>query len=383
MMRCSRQLILFASLCASLFFAAIFPVGAQENEAGPARFLGVNSCSSSGCHGGGAAQRNECIIWAGRDVHTRAYATLTTARSARMAEVLKMDSPVTNAACTVCHAPFQTVPVLRQKNPLDITKGISCESCHGPAENWLLSHTRRDFSHADRVHAGMRDVKNLYARANSCVACHQNVPAQILAAGHPELIFELDGQAVSEPKHWRESTNWSGAQTWLVGQAVALREMSWELSKNPNDQKLQEKFSGLLWLLEKLPDEIKLEGNSSATNIDSARAKEIQKQSDELAQKISAMNWSPELTQKTLLSLAGTSEDFRKNDLAQSLQSRRAERLVIGLDRLVAASSARRKAAVDSSLNKLYAFMQSLPDFARKDFAEALEKFSQNASFNP
>ena len=69
-------------------------------------------------------------------------------------------------------------------------------------------------------------------RANTCVACHQNVDSDILAAGHPELVFELDGQSVAQPKHWTDPPD-TGARAWLVGQAVALRETSWRLSLNP------------------------------------------------------------------------------------------------------------------------------------------------------
>jgi len=86
-----------------------------------------------------------------------------------------------------------------------VSEGVSCENCHGPAENWLRAHTRSDWTHADRTFAGMRDLKNLYVRANNCVACHQTVELPLLKAGHPELIFELDGQSVSEPKHWRKA----------------------------------------------------------------------------------------------------------------------------------------------------------------------------------
>jgi len=92
----------------------------------------------------------------------------------------------------------------------------------------------------------MRDLKNLYVRANTCVACHQTVATPLLKAGHPELIFELDGQCVSQPRHWREKTNWNGAQAWLIGQAVALREMSWQLSREAEpDQKLMVRWSAL------------------------------------------------------------------------------------------------------------------------------------------
>ncbi len=360
------------------FFAMIAPLVAQEiNEnISSAKFLGMNSCSSSSCHGGAAKQHDECGIWSKQDFHSRAFATLTTARSARMAEVLQIDLPVKNPSCTVCHAPFQTVPAAQQAKPLDITAGVSCESCHAPAENWLRSHTRPDFTHADRIAAGMRDLKNLYVRANTCVACHQNVSSNLLAAGHPELIFELDGQAVTEPKHWREPTNWSGAQTWLIGQAVALREVSWELSKAPNDKKLREKFEGLRWLLEKLPAEINSDSFNSQASSDQSNAGKVQQKSDELARNVAAMNWSGELTKQILSTLANTSGDFKSKELSRSAQARRAERLVLGLDRLVLASDKKWKIHLDSEINELFGKVQSLPDFEPTKFAGALEKFS-------
>ncbi|MEO7300365.1 MAG: multiheme c-type cytochrome [Verrucomicrobiota bacterium] len=339
----------------------------------------MNSCSSSGCHGGGAAQHDECITWLKKDFHSRSFATLTTARSARMAEVLKMDSPAQNASCTVCHAPFQTVPATEQKTKLDITAGVSCESCHAPAESWLLSHTRTDFSHADKVNAGMRDLENLYTRANSCVACHQNVSSNLLAAGHPELIFELDGQAVSEPKHWREKTNWSGAQTWLVGQAVALREMSWKLAGevSPTENEIN-RFKGLMWLVYRVSEVESRFPKPPDTNFrpEKGNFEKAQKWSDEFAKELAKISWDENLTRKILRKLVDSTNGIN-DSIGQNVQARRAERLVIGLDRLILASDKKTKLALDSELNKLYSLVQSLPDFDSQKFATALENFSR------
>ncbi len=81
----------------------------------------------------------------------------------------------------------------------------------------------------------MRDLRNLYVRANACVACHQNLAPELLKAGHPDLFFELDSQSVAEPKHWKDEEPWSGLREWLTGQAVALREMSWALATDPQN----------------------------------------------------------------------------------------------------------------------------------------------------
>src|SRR5207245_11646033 len=120
-------------------------------------------------------------------------------------------------AWTASNAPLQTVPNELLSQGLAIGVGVSCESCHGRAEHWLRGHTRHDWSHADRVRAGMRDLRNLYVRANTCVACHQTLASDIRQAGHPELLFELDGQAVSQPKHLRPAEHKLGVSISLDG----------------------------------------------------------------------------------------------------------------------------------------------------------------------
>ena len=99
---------------------------------------------------------------------------------------------------------MQAVAPARLTSSIDPHESVSCEACHGAAEPWLRGHTRPDWSYATRVGAGMRDLRNFYVRANTCVACHQNLDGDIANAGHPELLFELNQQSIDEPKHWRD-----------------------------------------------------------------------------------------------------------------------------------------------------------------------------------
>src|SRR5580658_4472755 len=169
--------------------------------------LGAASCSASGCHGGAADRRNEFVVWSQRDVHSRSFATLTTSRSARMAEALAIGNPATSPRCIVCHAPLAAVGPAVLGAGVDPSEGVSCVSCHGMPDRWIRGHSRQDWTHADRVAAGMRDLNDLYSRANTCVACHQNVdPALVNIGHHPALIFELDGQTQDEPRHWSEDS---------------------------------------------------------------------------------------------------------------------------------------------------------------------------------
>jgi hypothetical protein len=68
-------------------------------------------------------------------------------------------------------------------------------------------------------------------RAQGCVGCHVGEPGRevnhdLIAAGHPQLIFELDAYTANMPPHWTESSDSaaSGAQAWAAGQIVSLRQ---------------------------------------------------------------------------------------------------------------------------------------------------------------
>ena len=366
---------------AAVFFAGIFfAAGAAGGADTPAAFLGANSCASSGCHGGGGAKQNQFLTWSLKDFHSqRPPATLTTARSKQIADALEIKDPAADARCTACHAPLHEVPENLRGENFKVSEGVSCESCHGPAEKWLRPHTRPDWTRADRTAAGMRDLKNFYVRANNCVACHQVVSQPLLKAGHPELIFELDGQSVAEPKHWSAEKNGSGAQAWLVGQAVALREMSWQLAqeKSPAENQIN-RWAGLAWLIQTTTPHGTLKTPLPAAPAEAVKeGGRIQNGSDEVARAVAAAHWTDEMTRNALTVLANSSGSFREAAVSQNQQARRAERLVLALDRLVAAlPELKNNRPVQAALNQLFKLAQSVPDFDPKQFAEALEKFS-------
>ncbi len=228
----------------------------------------------------------------------------------------------------------------------------------------------------------MRDLKSLYVRANTCVACHQTVATPLLQAGHPELIFELDGQCVSQPKHWREKENWNGAQAWLVGQAVALREMSWQLSREAKpDEKLAVRWSALLWLLQKLdrldagfPNFGGISLEPATQNFDATL-----KASDELAKRVSATQWTDPMSRKALKALLSTRSDFLEPTAAGQSPARRAERLALALDRLLASIKRFRPGdSGDVNLNLLFKQIQSLPEFNASKFVKALDQLTHS-----
>jgi len=333
-----------------------------------AKFVGSAGCKSSSCHGGAGEKRSQFITWSQKDFHTRAYTILLDARSARIGEALGIAQVQSNSRCTVCHSPLQSVGTDRLAAAARPDEGVSCENCHGAAGPWLRGHTRRDWTYATRVSAGMRDLRNLYLRANACVACHQNVAADVLHAGHPELVFELDSQSTNEPKHWREDDPAIAPRNWLIGQAVALREIIWAANSasGQDRDRLGAQASALSWLLDKA---------GMGENVASLSSfPEIQMQADAIARR--AVDWNP--TKETLMSilqkLAASDSEFQTVQEGREAVFYQALRLTLALDRIAAALNLSSK--MDKELNALRSDVQRHYDFDVALFAQHLRAFS-------
>ena len=287
-------------------------------------FVGSQSCKSSSCHGGGS-DKGQTIIWEKKDAHTKAHEILGNERSKRMAEAMGIGDPLKSARCTICHSPMEALPAARLAPGTKIDRGVSCETCHGPAEKWRLFHTRQDVSHDQNIASGMREARDFYHRANICIGCHHVVDPGLLAAGHPEMFFELDGQMAAEPPHWKDTGAWLGPRAWLTGQAAALREISWKLT-SATDPGLVARWKALVWLLRKS------ETGASLPNTDDFG--KMQVAADRVARTAAKEDWSKDSTLRLLKLYTGVTEDFRDGKSEPADLRRRSEVLVLAIDRL-------------------------------------------------
>jgi hypothetical protein len=252
----------WTSLCAALFTLCGLPqlLIAAENE--PAKYIGPGSCAASSCHGSvkpvpdSRILQNEYSTWIIKDKHSKAYQALTGDVGERMARILKLGSKAEDAPkCLACHALYAT-PEQRGR-AFEIADGVSCENCHGPSSAWLGRHTERNWTHEQSVALKMEDTRNVIHRTEKCLECHlgsQNkfVDHEMIAAGHPDLYFELDSFSAVEPRHWKtpresapgkpvEDGTWNGVRDWSTGQAVQLRasleRLSWRAKGERYDKK--------------------------------------------------------------------------------------------------------------------------------------------------
>ncbi len=204
--------------------------------------LGVGSCASSLCHGAietwkdSDVLQNEYVTWSRSDKHARSYAVLLNDRSKEIAKKLGLPEPAHKSdLCLDCHS-HNPKPAQRGEG-FQITDGIACEACHGPAERWIKTHVESDATHAKNVSLGMYPTNDDVARARLCLSCHignqdKFVTHKIMAAGHPRMSFELDTFTQIEPAHFRIDADWQkrkgtwdGVRAWAIGQAVAAQEL--------------------------------------------------------------------------------------------------------------------------------------------------------------
>ena len=227
-----------------LLLAAAGPAGAQaQNDA--VQHLGVRACSGSTCHGAvepfknSYVPQNEYLIWAGKtdkgiDKHRLAYDVLKKERAVQIAHNLGLPDAVSAPICLHCHTDY--APKDAQGPGYDISDGVGCEACHGPAEKWIGVHLS-GASHQANLEAGLYPTDQPVARAEKCLSCHfgnsndqnQFVTHLIMGAGHPRMPFELDTFTAAEPAHFTVDEAYvkrkgpvNDVQVWAVGQEVNL-----------------------------------------------------------------------------------------------------------------------------------------------------------------
>jgi hypothetical protein len=227
-----------------LALGALLGLSAAAGAQDRGRFEGVASCAGSTCHGraegnGTPVRQDEIATWqepsSPSGAHSRAYAVLAGLRGRQIAASLGLGEPTGEAACLGCHATY--VPAAARGARFQVSDGVGCESCHGAAGGWIASHYETGGSHANNVAAGLIPLEQPQQRARVCLDCHfgsaegnQFVTHQMMAAGHPRVVFELDLFSALQQHHDEDGDytkpRTDSVQLWAVGQAEAVRRQA-------------------------------------------------------------------------------------------------------------------------------------------------------------
>lgn len=235
---------------------AVVAMGWAGSAAGEPFMVGPEECAE--CH------ENEHEVWEATP-HAESYRELRRNRDARgILRAVGDRRPQRSDTCTICHY------TMAQDGPdaePEAVAGPSCESCHGPASEWIDIHNdyggkdvkREDESPAhkqERIQqakaAGMIRPEMKYDAARNCFQCHgmnnERLDAEtmdaMLEADHPingEFEFVKYSQGVVKHRFYPPKTDVNQdmdpalkSEWFVVGQAASLVAAKQGLAKSDN-----------------------------------------------------------------------------------------------------------------------------------------------------
>ncbi len=193
-----QSVVLLGLGCAALFACAAYGAAPE-----PAKVAGPNACAE--CH------KQEVEAWKGTH-HFNTFRELPRSPEAKaIADRLGVKRIKVESLCLNCHFTVQ-----EKDNRIEPVAGISCESCHSAAQDWIKVHsgysgktatTESKAEESQRWKAaeakGMIRPKTLYRLAKNCFGCHV-VPHERLVnvGGHKAgSAFELLSWSQGEVRH--------------------------------------------------------------------------------------------------------------------------------------------------------------------------------------
>ncbi|MCH7752219.1 MAG: hypothetical protein IH898_08710, partial [Planctomycetes bacterium] len=110
----------------------------------------------------------EWIIWKDQDKHSKAYGVLHEARGQRIGELMDQNVLVASTGCVQCHTSnviehLWSPACFQNGQNAYVAEGVSCQTCHGPAEQWQGEHIKDDWitrSDAEKTRFGLNIMEN-------------------------------------------------------------------------------------------------------------------------------------------------------------------------------------------------------------------------------
>lgn len=209
----------------------------------PSKVVGTKGANCKQCH------PSEVAAWekTAHHVSTRRLEDQPNTLKYAAALGVPTESLQKNSVCAECHGTKSGAGA-----DVKIVSGVSCESCHGPAKDWLKPHgmyaddfkfeslaqlrearTRETDEHRKQrlemcAQAGMIRPAALYDLAKNCLECHMVGNEKLVAAGHKAAsAFELASWSSGEIRHnffMNADVNAKAPTLWMERQGKTAEE---------------------------------------------------------------------------------------------------------------------------------------------------------------
>jgi hypothetical protein len=147
-------------LLAGISLVLVLPTGLWAAEPAHA-FVGAEKCKM--CHNS-ASKGAQFTKWS-ESAHAKAYVTLASEESKKIAAAKGIADPQKADECLRCHVTGHGAPAAKLTDKYKKEDGVGCESCHGPGGDYWKMETMKDKAKA--VAAGL-----VLPTEETCKGCH-------------------------------------------------------------------------------------------------------------------------------------------------------------------------------------------------------------------
>ncbi len=130
-----------------------------------------------------------------------------------------------DALCMDCHG---TVITGREKR--EVGDGVSCQSCHGAAKDYLEPHEEGEKSqglnrpgYVKGLKLGLVELKNAATLAAVCADCHYITDPRLISSGHPSGADFDYASGMEKTRHWQAPLASGGALATDYSSELAAR----------------------------------------------------------------------------------------------------------------------------------------------------------------
>lgn len=180
-----RTKIYAISLIAAFIFTIFAFTNAEENP--KFKYVGVKKCKM--CHMS-SKKGAQYKVW-DKNKHSKAYETLASAESKKIAEEMGIDDPQKSDKCLKCHVTAYSADAQFKESSWSMEDGVGCESCHGPGSEYKGMKEMKNLS-ADKITP--ESVGLIMPTKELCVECHNEE-----SPTYKEFKFEEMYKKVAHP----------------------------------------------------------------------------------------------------------------------------------------------------------------------------------------
>ena len=181
-----RKSTLLVTMLLALAFVFVSLAGAADHQ-----YIGATKCKT--CHN--SEKKGKIFDKWMETAHAKAYTTLASEASLKIAKEKGIEDPQKADACLKCHVTGHGVKAELKGEKYAAAEGVTCEACHGPGGDYFKMSTMKGLVTGEVKAADVGFVK---ADSTTCVVCHNQESPTFKGFKYAEMFPKIEHKVPAE-----------------------------------------------------------------------------------------------------------------------------------------------------------------------------------------